>query len=282
MSNTVPEQPPETPQDMWWLHVDGQSYGPYGRHDVEMLLNEGRIGYDTLVYDQAGESWRPMVEIDGLKDLYRGPPIEAARPSSPAVEPTDERKASVDERLFGREARPPRDDAFRPARSVERTTAQHRPVSAGLPQNHRFAGFWIRFAAYCIDTLILIAIAALMGGVLGSMLAVQSTSETIDGDIEQLAPILNLVGIAINVAYYVLLHGGPWQATVGKRALGLRVIKRDGGRLGYGLAFARWLAMLVSSFTLLIGFFMAGWTEQKRALHDMICSTRVIYDDRCR
>jgi uncharacterized RDD family membrane protein YckC len=33
----------------------------------------------------------------------------------------------------------------------------------------------------------------------------------------------------------------------------------------------------VSALLFYIGFMMAGWTNQKRALHDMICDTRVIY-----
>jgi uncharacterized RDD family membrane protein YckC len=34
---------------------------------------------------------------------------------------------------------------------------------------------------------------------------------------------------------------------------------------------------IVSGIILLIGYIMAGFDEEKRALHDRVCDTRVIY-----
>ena len=85
------------------------------------------------------------------------------------------------------------------------------------------------------------------------------------------------ISIALSVAYeaYFLSTRG---ATPGKMALGLRVVTADGGPISVGLAIGRYFAMYLSGLTLMIGYIMAGFDSQKRALHDYICGTRVIYD----
>ena len=60
-------------------------------------------------------------------------------------------------------------------------------------------------------------------------------------------------------------------------ALGLKIIRADGGPLSIGLAVGRYLAYILDGFTLLIGFIIAGFDAEKRSLHDRICDTRVIY-----
>ncbi|MCK5931848.1 MAG: RDD family protein [Fulvimarina manganoxydans] len=133
-----------------------------------------------------------------------------------------------------------------------------------------FAGFWIRAAALLIDSVIM----AIGGGVLGAFVGYGLAAA---GSPDSIEPIANLVGFAIGLLYTALMHSGPWQATLGKRAVGIRVIRRDGYPVGFGLAVGRYFATILSAFIFCIGYAMAGWTREKRALHDMICSTRVIY-----
>jgi len=88
--------------------------------------------------------------------------------------------------------------------------------------------------------------------------------------------ISTLIGLAIGVAYEVYFlsaHG----ATPGKMALGLKVIRADGGPISPMLALARYFASWVSAVILLIGYIMAAFDPEKRALHDRICETRVIH-----
>lgn len=76
--------------------------------------------------------------------------------------------------------------------------------------------------------------------------------------------------------YYVYFwskHG----ATPGKMALGLKVVTPDGGPISVGRSFGRYFGYILDSFTLLIGFIMAGFDDEKRTLHDRICNTRVIH-----
>ncbi len=56
-------------------------------------------------------------------------------------------------------------------------------------------------------------------------------------------------------------------------AVGIKVVRGNGERLTKARAFGRYWAMLLSSFTLGIGFLMAAFTERKQGLHDMVCDT---------
>jgi uncharacterized RDD family membrane protein YckC len=67
-----------------------------------------------------------------------------------------------------------------------------------------------------------------------------------------------------------------YAATPGKMALGLKVVRSDGSPLSSGRAIGRYFSEILSSMTLLIGYIMAGFDEERRALHDRICDTRVI------
>jgi uncharacterized RDD family membrane protein YckC len=81
--------------------------------------------------------------------------------------------------------------------------------------------------------------------------------------------------IALSAAYevwFLTRHG----ATPGKMVIGKKVVTADGRPLSSGRALGRHFAVYLSSFTLMIGFIMAAFDDQKRALHDRICDTRVI------
>ena len=78
--------------------------------------------------------------------------------------------------------------------------------------------------------------------------------------------------IGYNV-YFVSTRG----ATIGKQVLGLKIIRSDGAPVSVGRAFGRYFAQIVSGIVLYIGFIMAGFDSEKRALHDYMADTRVIY-----
>lgn len=77
------------------------------------------------------------------------------------------------------------------------------------------------------------------------------------------------------MVYWVLMESSRWQASLGKLALGLRVVDKNGQRLTLVRAFGRNILKILSCVTLLIGFMMAGWTQKKQALHDMIADCLV-------
>jgi uncharacterized RDD family membrane protein YckC len=87
---------------------------------------------------------------------------------------------------------------------------------------------------------------------------------------------LKLLGLMLNWIYHGWLESSVWQATIGKKVLGLKVTDLAGNRVTFARASVRFFGMLVSSFTLGVGFLMAGFTERKQALHDILAGCLVI------
>ncbi len=85
-----------------------------------------------------------------------------------------------------------------------------------------------------------------------------------------------VISLLVTWLYYALLESGKHQATWGKRLLGIKIIGKDGQRIGFARASGRFFAKLLSYITLYIGFIMAGFTSRKRALHDIIAETYVV------
>jgi uncharacterized RDD family membrane protein YckC len=160
------------------------------------------------------------------------------------------------------------------------------PAAAAAAGRH-YGGFWIRFLARVIDGILLGIINAivrlplmLMFGIgtmgMGGLGRGSGAGLILAPAIMGVLGLSMLIGLALGVAYEVYFlsaHG----ATPGKMALGLRVIRADGGAISPMLALGRHFAMWVSAFILMIGYIMAGFDPEKRALHDRICETRVIY-----
>jgi uncharacterized RDD family membrane protein YckC len=59
--------------------------------------------------------------------------------------------------------------------------------------------------------------------------------------------------------------------------LNLKIVRPDGERITYARAFGRYFAERLSILIVWVGYMMAGWDEEKRALHDRIADTRVIH-----
>jgi uncharacterized RDD family membrane protein YckC len=96
-----------------------------------------------------------------------------------------------------------------------------------------------------------------------------------------MGPMLGLLGLSMLLGFvigcsYETFFVARFGATPGKMALGLKVVRPNGGPIGVGRAAGRYFAKMLSSMTLLIGYIIAGFDSEKRALHDMICDTRVV------
>ena len=76
--------------------------------------------------------------------------------------------------------------------------------------------------------------------------------------------------------YWIILEASVWQASLGKKIMGIQVVTRDGGRPNIFQCTARNLLKILSAIIIFIGFMMAGWTDKKQALHDKIPSLLVI------
>jgi len=152
-----------------------------------------------------------------------------------------------------------------------------------------YAGFWLRFVAYLIDKVILGAATValfipfffLIGGAAYLERLQQRDFENFEP--HHLAPLLFVIfvfgGLALLVQwlYFAYLESGEKQATWGKQALNIYVTDLEGKRISFGRASGRYFAKIVTGLIpLWIGFIMAGFTERKQALHDMIAATLVL------
>ena len=140
-----------------------------------------------------------------------------------------------------------------------------------------YAGFWRRTAALCIDSLLvgIVFYAIFLGGLLamgGSSLAGLESGDTPAG----LFVAAYLIYPVISALYYIGMESSATQATLGKMAVGIKVTDTEGHRMSRGRAFGRWVSHLICYVTLYIGYIMAGFTERKRGLHDMVTSTLVV------
>jgi uncharacterized RDD family membrane protein YckC len=144
-----------------------------------------------------------------------------------------------------------------------------------------YAGFWLRFVAWIIDVILLDIVLGffVFAPILGSSLTTIEPGNVWDL-IRVLGPKVREVQLITIVAmwlYYAFLESSAWQATLGKKALGLEVTDLSGRRLTFGRATGRFFGKIISfPFTLGIGYLMAGFTAQKQALHDMMASCLVI------
>ena len=139
-----------------------------------------------------------------------------------------------------------------------------------------YGGFWIRFVAKFVDGLILGLVQMLMAlAFFGSFLAMFSPTARQAQSVSILLA-YELVAYGFQLFYEAaFLHYKG--ATPGKMALGLKVVRVDGGSLGWGVAIGRYFMTLVSGIILCVGYIIAGFDDEKRALHDRVCDTRVVY-----
>jgi uncharacterized RDD family membrane protein YckC len=182
--------------------------------------------------------------------------------------------------------------------SVARTSAAAPAVGAAADvaaaAARTYAGFWLRLVAAIIDGLILaipmgllifITIASIVPTLLQNAHNTQDPQQAM-AIVAAILPrifFLLILFAAGSWLYWALLESSEWQATLGKKALGLYVTDLDGKRTTFGRTSGRFWSGRGISFVpsigglyYLIDCIMAGFTEKKQALHDMIASCLVL------
>jgi uncharacterized RDD family membrane protein YckC len=226
----------------WYYAEAGQQKGPVDDTSLDQLVTQGVVRDDTLVWSEGMSGWQPHASVRGTR---------AAQPPS-----------------------------FAP------TTVAYATPAPVVPAAH-YGGFWIRFVARFIDGIILGAISAIIRipfaaifGLGGSFVGLRNGNpEDVIAALPAFMGFAGLsffIGIAAGLVYEVFFLSTRG-ATPGKMIFGLKVIRADGGAITPALAAGRYFAVWLSYLTLMIGFIIAGFDSQKRALEDHICETRVIY-----
>ncbi|MGB5223762.1 MAG: RDD family protein [Arenicellales bacterium] len=134
-----------------------------------------------------------------------------------------------------------------------------------------YGGFWKRVIAYLIDAFIIaFPVTMIFGTVIPQAMMtdnVQVTSVAVS--------MPQVIMLVASWVYFAGLESSVWQATVGKKMLGMQVTDTSGERIDFIKATIRYLSKFLSSFFLMIGFIMVAFTEKKQGLHDFIAGTLV-------
>jgi len=146
------------------------------------------------------------------------------------------------------------------------------PAAAPPADPGVYAGFWKRLAAFVLDYIIVVVMAAIAGGVIGAFYGVGVGAPTD----EAASGLGAIAGVLVWWLYYALMESSSKQATLGKLALGIRVVDRQGNAISFGRATARNVAKFLSGMILMIGYLMAAFTSRKQALHDIVAGCLVV------
>lgn len=166
-----------------------------------------------------------------------------------------------------------------------------------MDSQFKYAGFWMRFGAHLIDSIIL--------GIVNFFITLPiilsygffefferdrgriffTSSENLpdsDLSIDFIIALFKGILIAVivttvvNWLYYALFESSKKQATIGKMALNIKVTDMAGNKITFMRATGRYFGKILSGLFLMIGYIMAAFTEKKQALHDILAGCLVV------
>ena len=167
-----------------------------------------------------------------------------------------------------------------------------RVMASGAPVTSKwqYGGFWIRFGARFIDGLVFMVPFLIFAAVLiPNLIRAAGQASTHGTPPNNPFAVFGVIGFFVAVYFvsgcYEILMLKYRSATLGKMACGLKVIRPNGHSLSWGVCFGRFFMWNVvtsgvpylNSVFMLVSSIMLGVDNEKRALHDRVCDTRVIY-----
>jgi len=252
----------------WYYARGDEQTGPITEAELENLVALGIITTDTLVWKAGMEEWAPYGEVSVIEGPASAPLFDDAPSPTPMLLDPGFRACHECGRPF------PEDDLV--AYEDFHVCADCKPVffqrlrESGTAATLQIASFGSRFVAKLVDVLLMTIPMVIVGLTLGF------------GFADDPDALFFLFQIGINLAYYVIWGSysvyfhGRFGATPGKMLMGLQVIRSDGSPIGYGRAFGRFFAEILSGFVCYIGYFIAAFDDHRRTLHDHMCDTRVV------
>jgi uncharacterized RDD family membrane protein YckC len=252
---------------MNWYYVEqGKQAGPVTDEQLDVMLQDRTITGDTLVWHEGMPDWKPCREAKGgaIPGGPAGP--EAVCAECGKLFPLDETIRYGDARVCA---------ACKPV-FLQKLQEGALLNTGGL----RYAGFWIRVAARIIDGLIIgvpmmiIFFIVMFAAIAPAARGRQPSADAILPGL--LMPLLQIGFFFVQMTYEIFFLG-KYGATPGKMACSIKVVTAEGGKVGYGRATGRYFSYILSGIICYIGYIIVAFDGQKRALHDYICNTRVVY-----
>jgi uncharacterized RDD family membrane protein YckC len=145
-----------------------------------------------------------------------------------------------------------------------------------------YAGFWRRFAASFIDGIIVWFIFFIVRAFISAIGLGQYLNPLIGRDSDRSIvswggiPTETALTLVIGMIYFGYQESSVWQATLGKRALGIIVTDLDGDRITPIRAIKRHIASILSTWIFFLGYLIQPFTRRRQALHDVIARTLVL------
>lgn len=252
-----------------WYYADARNerQGPVTPAELVQLRLQGALGWDTLVWREGMGEWQPMRDFAGE--------LAQADDQGARMLSTGDGTVVAQDAATGMAASAA--EPFSPYAPPASAISPHAAIVRG--GEVVYAGFWKRFAAIVIDGFVTataswivqipLFVLAGVGGAFGGADALATGSMA-------LIALGYLIGLVIPLVYTAWMQSSSHQATLGKMAVGIKVCRGDGERITFLRAVGRYFAQILSALPLGVGYLMAGFTERKQALHDMVCDTLVV------
>jgi uncharacterized RDD family membrane protein YckC len=247
----------------YFYAVNGQSNGPLALEQIDDMVRTGSLTPETLIWTENMPEWQPYAAVrGGAAPAGGGLRVAAAAPAGAVV-------CSVCGGTF-----PPDQviqyGATQVCGGCKPQFLQRLREGAQVGGMLDYATFGRRFGAKILDTFIVYVVT------FGMNYLVMATG---GGNAQEANVGLALVTFILNFGVsfgYPIFFLGKWGQTLGKMAVGIKVVTPASEPIGYGRAAGRVLSEIVTGFTLGIGYLMVLWDAEKRALHDRMAGTRVV------
>ena len=252
-------------------------WGPFTRQQIEDGLHRGDFTLKYLAHAPGLKEWLPLGEVLHFLDMPANlPPMPVTKEMPPLPTPGLSRPVPPPFPLTGIPSSKPAP----PPLPVSAPSMPERPETS-LPK----ASFLRRAMAFGFDCAVLFLPILFLFALNGLILQIQGWWEKTDPEsMRQEWALLNrnfhdlLLIMAIGLAwlYAAGLESSRWQATVGKRWMGIQVVDRYGDRLSFLHASGRHVAKYLSALPCFLGFAMALFSSKGLTLHDRLAETRVV------
>lgn len=252
----------------YYYAIDNKKQGPVTEEKFKELIRSKKINANTLIWRQGMTEWKMLGEVAGKttndvsSSLQSAIATDGSACSECGKSYSEDHLIQFKDRWICSNCKP--------------IYLQKMKEGAALNKTMDHAGFWLRFGAFMIDMIILWFVSMIIYiPFFFVMFSTQSGPEENPALFWIVYFVVMFLGFAVQV-FYETWFIGKYAATPGKMACRIKVVVATGDKVSYLRALGRFFAKWISYMTLYIGFIIAGFDREKRALHDMICETRVI------
>lgn len=246
-------------------YADGdRQVGPIDKTELQSLIRAKKIDANTLVWQPGMKQWQALGLFVRRKTQGKSASMQPAPPVQQSL-------CSECGQAFAKDDMIRFSDVWVCA-GCKPIIVQKIKEGITVTGAMDYAGFWLRFGAWFIDYIILGIVNMVIYLPMTIMGAFSFDQPAVFVTFQVVATVLNF-GLP---AAYEIWFVGKYGATPGKMACKIKVVTAEGAKISYGRSVGRHFAKYISGLILGIGYIMAGFDDQKRALHDRICDTRVV------